>query len=560
MKRLVTLTYLCLVLLLQCSAYAAEPNRVLIVVGPTNHPPGTHEVAAGGRLMKYCLENMDNLPGVKADVALTWPDKALRDSASSIVFIGDTFPPNRLPNAAQNLVDLDEMMRRGCGIVCVHYATGLLGEDVKPDGDHPLLGWMGGYFANRSCPHHESFAKIFPAAVIQPSASEHPIWRGGKEFTINDEPYTNNYFGNKNNQPGANVTVLATSMLPPESPKRETISWCIERADSGRGFAIVMPHFYRNWKNDELRRYILNGIVWSAKLAVPAQGVQTKLPDLNSFQPAALEPLPPAPKGKPTTAPDSKTQTDSKKQPVAKSSIKIDLSHWKLTLPIAAAESRSKPGQRPMEISADQLSAGYSHPDYFHRAPEGGLEFWCPVDGVTTENTSYPRTELRELLDPHDDNVCWLATGTHTLNATCRVVQVPSSQKVIIGQIHSHSGAAKPLIKLQYFKGRIEALVKEHPSNDSESSGKEIKLSLPEVGLNHEFDYEIQLSEGLLSVTVLGQTESVNIFERDPQWATQSLYFKAGVYVQDNSGPGTEGARAVFSSIRCDHAPEAARR
>lgn len=31
------------------------------------------------------------------------------------------------------------MMQRGCGIVCVHFATGLPGADVAPDGDHPLL-------------------------------------------------------------------------------------------------------------------------------------------------------------------------------------------------------------------------------------------------------------------------------------------------------------------------------------------------------------------------------------------------------------------------------------
>jgi hypothetical protein len=30
-------------------------------------------------------------------------------------------------------------------------------------------------------------------------------------------------------------------MLPPESPKRETVAWCVERSDSGRGFGIVMP-------------------------------------------------------------------------------------------------------------------------------------------------------------------------------------------------------------------------------------------------------------------------------------------------------------------------------
>src|SRR5437899_1054926 len=100
------------------SAIAAEPARVLIVVGPSKHPPGSHEVAAGGRAMKYFVEHMANVPGVQATVFNEWPqDKAVRDSASTIVFIGDTFPPNRLPNPEQNLADLDVMMQRGCGIV-----------------------------------------------------------------------------------------------------------------------------------------------------------------------------------------------------------------------------------------------------------------------------------------------------------------------------------------------------------------------------------------------------------------------------------------------------------
>jgi type 1 glutamine amidotransferase len=247
--------------------------------------------------MKYLAEHMDNVPGVQATVFNDWPqDKAVRDAASTIVFIGDTFPPNRLPNPEQNLADLGAMMQRGCGIVCVHYATGLLGEDVKPDGDHPLLRWMGGYFAHKSCPHHESFAKIFQAATITPAAPQHPIARGWKEFTLKDEPYTNNYFGKENNQPAANVTALATSMLPPENPKPETVAWCVERADGGRGFGIVMPHFYQNWALDDLRRFILNGIVWTAKLEVPAAGVQTSLPDLATFEPVSVEPLPPKPK------------------------------------------------------------------------------------------------------------------------------------------------------------------------------------------------------------------------------------------------------------------------
>jgi type 1 glutamine amidotransferase len=184
------------------------------------------------------------------------------------------------------------MMRRGCGIVCVHYATGLRGEDVAADGNHPLLQWMGGYFATGKCPHHTSVARIFPEATITPASPDHPISRGWKEFTLHDEPYINNYFGKDENKLAPNVTALATSMLPPENPKRETVAWCVERGDGGRGFGIVMPHFYKNWADEDLRRFILNGIVWSAGLEVPDGGVGTTLVDLAGFKPESVEYVP----------------------------------------------------------------------------------------------------------------------------------------------------------------------------------------------------------------------------------------------------------------------------
>jgi hypothetical protein len=300
------------------TAFAAEPARVLIVVGPTNHPPGSHEVAAGGRLLQHCVEHMDNVPGVKADVAYEWPALAQREATATVVFIGDTFPAGRMPNPAQNLADLDAMMKRGCGIVCVHYATGLLGADVTPDGDHPLLRWLGGYFANRSCPHHESFARVFDAATITPGANPHPTLRGWQEFTLKDEPYFNNYFGKEeDNRAAPGVTVLATSLLPPGAPKSERVAWCIERPDGGRGFAVVMPHFYKNWSNEDLRRFIMNGIVWSAKLEVPAGGVRTAAPDLASFKPAALEFAPPPRKPKPAPRKGSASDAGADAKPAS---------------------------------------------------------------------------------------------------------------------------------------------------------------------------------------------------------------------------------------------------
>ena len=287
--RFAGLAFFVTLLLLPTRMLAQEAN-ILIVVGPSNHPPGSHEVAAGGLLMKHCLENTANIAGVKVALVGEWPaNQKLLDSAATVVFIGDTFPAARFPGSPKVMQRLGTMMDRGCGIDCIHYATGLRAEDVAEDGEHPLLHWLGGYFATR-CKHHQSIARIYPSATVSPAAAKRPVWNGCREFTLNDEPYINNYFGKDCNKPAANVTVLATSMLPPDSPKKEAVSWCVERADKGRGFVIVMPHLYRNWKNEDLRRYTLNGIVWSAKLDVPKEGVETMTPDLAAFTPASVEP------------------------------------------------------------------------------------------------------------------------------------------------------------------------------------------------------------------------------------------------------------------------------
>ena len=53
-----------------------------------------------------------------------------------------------------------------------------------------------------------------------------------------------------------------------------------------------MPHFYSNWAVDDFRKFILNAVVWSAKLNVPAGGVKTTLPDLSPSSPPPLNPNP----------------------------------------------------------------------------------------------------------------------------------------------------------------------------------------------------------------------------------------------------------------------------
>ena len=168
MKKLMLFCSLVMSLATPLLAHAQEdraaPTQMLIVVGPSTHPPGTHEVAAGARLIKHCLEHAENVHGIQAEVVTTWPEDRQRlQKVATVAFTGDQFPPARMPDRERIMADLTNMMDHGCGLVCVHYATGLAAGDVAKDGDHPLLKWMGGYFATR-CEHHQSIARIYAAA------------------------------------------------------------------------------------------------------------------------------------------------------------------------------------------------------------------------------------------------------------------------------------------------------------------------------------------------------------------------------------------------------------
>jgi hypothetical protein len=100
----------------------------------------------------------------------------------------------------------------------------------------------------------------------------------------------------------------------------------------------------------------------------------------------------------------------------------FNLSNWKLTLPDSSAS----------EKFPEQLTDGYTSA-YFYTGEDGSMIFWAPVNGGTTSGSSYPRSELRELINPEDDNTNWIGDGTHTLDAQVKVLQVPSTGKVIIG-------------------------------------------------------------------------------------------------------------------------------
>ena len=214
-----------------------------------------------------------------------------------------------------------------------------------------------------------------------------------------------------------------------------------------------------------------------------------------------------------------------------------DLTHWKLTLPDDDAS----------EVSSARLRAGYAS-RYFHLADNGALVFLAPAGGGSTENSDYPRAELRELLDPDDDNRNWSGSGFHQLQASARVLRAPSTQKIIVGQVHGFD--ARPLIKLQWQKGRLKALIKRHPQGRNEDI---THVFATPVG-NDLFSYRIEVRDGVLAVEVNGERIEHDFFREDPAWRNVGFYFKAGAYVQDDEEDGADDVGEVqFTQLSVRH-------
>jgi hypothetical protein len=117
---------------------------------------------------------------------------------------------------------------------------------------------------------------------------------------------------------------------------------------------------------------------------------------------------------------------------------------------------------------------------------------------------------------------------------------VPSSGKIVIGQIHAYN-STKPMVKVEYqYKtstqyGNIVAKVRMHPDDDV----PRVITIATGVPLDREFSYLIHLSPGgALGISAAGYQWDTQI---SATWSVKPLYFKAGVYVQDNTGYSSEG-------------------
>jgi len=263
---------------LAANADLAGRKKIVFVSGHPSHGYAQHEHYAGCMLLAKCLN--ENVPQVYAEVYKhEWPaDPKAFDGAAAIVLYCDGGAGHI---AIKHLEQLGELMDKGVGLGCIHYAVEVPKGEVGDD----FLKWTGGYF--------ETFHSINPTWTADfKEYPQHETASGVKPFTTHDEWYYHMRF--RENMQG--VTELLHA-VPPDSTRQhkddahggnpeirdgigknlqETTLWVSERANNGRGFGCTGGHYHFNWGSDNFRKAVLNSIVWIAHVEVPKDGVQTK--------------------------------------------------------------------------------------------------------------------------------------------------------------------------------------------------------------------------------------------------------------------------------------------
>jgi hypothetical protein len=236
----------------------------------------------------------------------------------------------------------------------------------------------------------------------------------------------------------------------------------------------------------------------------------------------------------------------------------FDLRNWKLTLPSAS------------EVMPWVLSNGWTQSSVFYTHPtSGGMVFRCPNLAGSTQNSSYSRTELREMLDPassaHDDSNNWTTAMGGRMKARLKVDRVSTTGesgkvgRVIVGQIH---GEDHEPVRLYFHKkptearGRIYLGMETAGGSNSWSTDIVRNTDGDGIALGELFTYVITLQDTRLQVDILRkQGTLVNRYVKfiDSGYRGQNLYFKAGVYNQNNTGTSSDYAQATFYSLAHTH-------
>ncbi|WP_067147005.1 polysaccharide lyase family 7 protein [Pseudotamlana agarivorans] len=252
----------------------------------------------------------------------------------------------------------------------------------------------------------------------------------------------------------------------------------------------------------------------------------------------------------------------------------IDLSHWKVTLPVL--NEKGKPYEiDPPEI-LDFASNEVAKPYMYIDSTDGSIVFHAMPTKSTTKNTKYTRSELREQMVPGENNVNWTFKDGGYMKGTIAMDAVSKDSngkyhKVIIMQIHGRltneqrdligedDNNAPPILKIYWQNGKVRVKTKEL-KNISASSEEILHEDAwgDDEGFNFEqevnfrkFTLEVKISEGKMVIVLNGNEYKVYENIHMQRWGVFENYFKAGNYFQSRDDGAF--AKVKFYDLEVSH-------
>ena len=266
-------------------------KRIVLIAGKPSHPPGMHEFRAGCLLFQKALAST---PGVTVQVYDGgWPskmvdgarvdDSAALDNADAVLIYADG---GRGHPAIQSerLKIVEGLAAKGVGLGFAHYAVEVP-TGVPGDAMHRFIG---GFYEDKF-----SVNPMWKPAFDK--LPDHPVTRGVEPFATHDEWYFNMRW---TSEPTVKARITPILVATPsdevrkgpyvfpkgpydhvvaDSGKAETMMWVYEGPNGGRGFGFTGGHTHANWGDPNQRKIMLNALLWTAKVDVPARGVEDRI-------------------------------------------------------------------------------------------------------------------------------------------------------------------------------------------------------------------------------------------------------------------------------------------
>lgn len=256
----------------------------------------------------------------------------------------------------------------------------------------------------------------------------------------------------------------------------------------------------------------------------------------------------------------------------------IDFSNWKVTLPVDENNDGSPDEYQPNQL----INGGYRNiaavkSFMYDDVLDKAIVFYT-FPSKTTANSSFSRTELRELINPTNSKINWTLDTGGEIKGRLKMIEISkdnaSSSRVfhrtIFMQIHGiisisdmntygfSSNNGPPLLKMYWEEGYIwafkKSLVNESTSgtnllNTSSSIWKDEKINMGYVGFD-EFEFRIKASKGKLELQLNNESPFVYEDVSLAKWPFEN-YFKAGNYLQTINSEAF--ARVKYYSLTVTH-------